>query len=153
VNQLASGATYNAIGFCMTMSQSHLDAPSASATFIFIVFLAACLLSSLHLVLHTPKPSELHQDDVAKRSDQRFSALRAELPAHGVIGYIGESAGTAIPDYYLAQYALAPLVLDHSINHKLVVGNFTTASKLPRELALVKNFGNGVLLLENKDVR
>ena len=135
------------------MNQSHPGALSARATCILVIFIAACLLSSLHLVLHTPKPSELHQDDVAKRSDQRFAPLRGELPAHGVIGYMGESAGTATPDYYLAQYALAPLVLDHSINHKLVVGNFPTASKLPHELALVKNFGNGVLLLENKDVR
>lgn len=135
------------------MNQSHSDRPPARATCIFVIFIAACLLSSLHLVLHTPKPSELHQDDVARRSDQRFAALRAELPTRGVIGYIGESDGTAVPDYYLAQYALAPLVLDHSINHKLVVGNFTDASKLPHELALIKNFGNGVLLLENKDFR
>ncbi len=30
----------------------------------------------------------------------------------------------ALGDYYLAQYALAPLVVDHSTNHALVVGNF-----------------------------
>lgn len=58
-------------------------------------------------------------------------------------------------DYYWAQYALAPLVLDHSPNHPLVVGNFveTAAASDHSNLQLIKDFGDGVLLFANKDAR
>jgi hypothetical protein len=120
------------------------------------IFVVCCLLSSARLVWDTPAPGRLHADDIARRSDQRFAALKAELPQRGVVGYIGESGSLAVGDYYLTQYALAPLVVDHSTNHPLVVGNFphplpvdTTAPRLH----LVKDFGDGVLLLANEDAR
>lgn len=98
---------------------------------------------------HRKDPTE-----VAKRSDQRFAALRAALPQQGVVGYIGEPGALARGDYYLAEYALAPLVVDDSVNHRLVVGNFPS-SAAPRagieHLHLVKDFGDGVLLFTHKD--
>jgi hypothetical protein len=112
------------------------------------IFMACCLLSSARLAIDAPKPGST-PSDVAKRSDQRFATLKAALPERGVVGYIGESGTLGLPDYYLAQYALAPLVLDHSANHALVVGNFSTVSSqgsLSRDLHLVKDFGDGVLL-------
>jgi hypothetical protein len=59
--------------------------------------------------------------------------------------------GTA--DYYLAQYALAPRVIDRSSSHPLTIGNFPHGSpKLPPSgLTVIKDFGNGVLLFSNKD--
>jgi hypothetical protein len=78
------------------------------------------------------------------------------LPPRGVVGYYGDSSIS--PDstaaYYLTQYALAPLVVDQSLRHRWVVGNFPDASlpiALPGELKLVKDFGNGVLLFAAKD--
>ena len=71
-------------------------------------------------------------------------------------GYLGESGAAALGDYYLAQYALAPLVVDHSVNHALVVGNFPSSTggapaALPSDhLQLVQDFGDGVLLFANK---
>jgi hypothetical protein len=90
-------------------------------------------------------------DDVEQRSDQRFATVKAELPSRGVIGYIGESGNTGTADYYLAQYALAPLVVEHTANHAFVIGNFPggTPSNLPPNLQLVKDFGSGLLLLRN----
>jgi hypothetical protein len=95
------------------------------------------------------------EDSVAKDSDERFAALKAALPDRGVVGYIGESGNSGTADYYLAQYALAPLVLENSPNHALVVANFPTArpAGLTANLELVTDFGNGVLLFRNSSAK
>ena len=98
-------------------------------------------------------------NEVAKRGDPRFAAVKALLPARGVVGYIGEPGEGAKGDYYLAQYALAPLVVDDSTNHRFVVGNFRSAAAVPSgsenpqlvKLQLVKDFGDGVFLFTNRD--
>ena len=114
-----------------------------------LIFVCGCLLSSARLVLEAPRGQI--PDDVARRSDLRFAALKAALPTAGVVGYVGSSADS-IGYYYLAQYALAPLVLEHSVNHPLIVGNFpSSAAQLPANLEVLRDFGNGVLLLATKD--
>lgn len=116
------------------------------------MFIVCCLLSSFRLIRNSLHSSS--SDDVARLSNQRFSTLKNELPARGVIGYIGESNDSAIPDYYLMQYALVPLVVDRSTNHEIIVGNFpsTRLPQFPPTFQVVKDFGNGVVLLTNKDV-
>lgn len=118
---------------------------------VLVVFIVCCLLSSFRLVINS-----LHSgsSDAAKLSDQRFAALKKELPTRGVVGYLGDSGDSATADYYSTQYALAPLIVDRSTNHELIVGNFRGArqSQLPSTLQVVKDFGNGVVLLTNKDV-
>jgi hypothetical protein len=113
-----------------------------------LAFAVCCLLSSAHLLWNTPDLLHLSVDDIAARSDQRFAALKAQLPGRGVVGYIGESGNSGTAGYYLAQYALAPLVVDRSPNHALVIGSFPDS--LPDSplgnLQLIQNFGNGVLL-------
>jgi hypothetical protein len=115
-----------------------------------VAFVACSLLSIARLVVDAPTPARIkeHSADIADRSDRRFAVLKAELPQRGVVGYVGEPGTLALGDYYLAEYALAPLVLDHSPNHALVVGNFPVSlpSAPPENLHLVKDFGNGVLL-------
>jgi len=122
--------------------------PSKRTASAILIFVLCCLLSSAKLVLNATTPAA---DDVAQRSDQRFAALKAALPARGIVGYIGESGNTGTADYYLAQYALAPLIVEHSPDHTLVIGNFPTArpASFPSHLQLVTDFGNGVLLLRN----
>jgi hypothetical protein len=116
-----------------------------------LIFVCGCLLSSARLVLEAPRSHVA--DDIAGRSDLRFAALKAALPTEGVVGYIGSSADS-IGYYYLAQYALAPLVLDHSVNHPLIVGNFpSSAPQLPANLEVLRDFGNGVLLLATRDAQ
>jgi len=100
----------------------------------------------------TPNHGKASTIDVAQRSDQRFAAIKISLPQRGVIGYIGEPGALARGDYYLAEYALAPLVVDDSPNHPLVLANFPNAPLLTSpNLQLVKDFGNGVALFANKD--
>lgn len=123
----------------------------AAPTLIFVV---CCLLSTFRIVSSAGRPEHLHADDVAQRSDQRFAGLRASLPQQGIIGYVGDPGD--LPAYYLAQYALAPLVVDRSSDHPLVVGNFAdsqTANLPSAHLELVKDFGHGVLLFANKEAR
>lgn len=118
-----------------------------------LLFVLCCLLSTGRILFQAPSPKRVAADDIAKRSDQRFAALKLRLPASGVIGYIGEPGDRAVPDYYLTQYALAPLVVDQSPDHAIVIANFPSAaaSEIPQNLRVVENFGNGVLLLASKD--
>ena len=118
---------------------------------LLVVF--SCLLSTARIIRQAPVPTRLEADPVARRSDERFAEITASLPARGTIGYIGVDGLEGTADYYLAQYALAPRVIDRSPNHRVVIGNFpqTSAKNFPPGLTIVKDFGNGVLLFSNKD--
>ncbi len=133
----------------MPERSERLSARTFSVTLIFVV---GCLLSSARLLYDAPSVHRRTADLVAQRSDLRFASLKAQLPSRGTVGYIGESSDS-VADYYLAQYALAPLVLDHSTNHPLVVGNFPVSTPgFPEgDLQLVQDFGDGVLLLQRRD--
>ena len=120
-----------------------------------LVFILCCLVSAARMSWRAPlpNPEALTFQNVAKRSDQRFDELRSLLKSCEVVGYIGESGTSAEADYYLTQYALAPLVVDRSANHPLVVGNFPTSSPSTsalENLQLVRDFGHGVLLYSRK---
>ncbi len=94
--------------------------------------------------------------------EKRFDDLKKILPSHGVVGYISDKQieGTngdvgALSDYYLAQYALSPVIVIKSPEPSLVVGNFrvngtTLNISINRNLILVKDFGNGVMLFRNQ---
>ena len=120
-----------------------------------LLFIICCLLSTIRILREAPNPAHITPDDVSKQSDQRFATVKSRLPASGVIGYIGESGNSSTPDYYLTQYALAPLVVDHSIHHAIVIGNFPLSppSDLPPNLRLVEDFGSGVLLFTGEDAK
>jgi hypothetical protein len=126
---------------------------SAGRDVALLIFIFGCLLSTVRVLKEAPRPSQPSTDGVAHRSDLRFAAMKAALPTRGVVGYVGES-GDPVADYYLAQYALAPLVIDRSPNHPLVVGNFPGSSPgTPDHLQLQADFGNGVLLFANQDAK
>ena len=126
---------------------------SAKAIGAILVLVVCCLLSTGRIVFEAPGPRRISSDDISRRSDQRFAALKACLPASGVIGYLGETGDSATPDYYLTQYALAPLIVDRSPKHSLVVGNFPSSppSGIPQDLRLMEDFGQGVMLFAAKD--
>jgi hypothetical protein len=119
-----------------------------------LIFILGSLLSTVRIAKDAPVPAHLAPDDISKRSDQRFAILKAGLPTQGVVGYIGEPGDLALGDYYLAQYALAPLVVEHSKNHSIVIGNFPNSQpSFPPDLQLVRDFGNGLLLFADKDAQ
>jgi hypothetical protein len=129
--------------FARSMNQSRL-------TIALTVFVLCCLLSTGRLVFDSPTPASIavSSAEIENRSDRRFSVLKAYLPQRGVVGYVGEPGTLAIAGYYLTQYALAPLVVENSQNHALVIGNFPASPPAftPENLHLVKDFGDGVLL-------
>jgi hypothetical protein len=117
------------------------------------VLVSLCLLSAGRLALHRQELDyALGRKITLAQYDKRFEGLRRALPDRGVVGYLGESGQYELPNYYLTQYALAPLVVDHSPEHALVVGNFPSSTILPgprwpADLILLEDFGDGVVLL------
>jgi hypothetical protein len=129
-----------------------LDRRSRLGTIAALIFVVCSLLSSGRILwdARTSRHVRKSSIDVAQRSDERFAAVKTLLPQRGVIGYIGETGVLARGDYYLAEYALAPLVVDDSPNHPLVLANFPDSpSPMPSNLRLMKDFGNGVALYAN----
>ena len=138
------------------MNESPASGHSSARTIAGIVlFMVGSLLSSLRLTQTAPDPTHLQADEITEKAEHRFSALKSQLPSRGVVGYVGESGNAGTEDYYLAQYALAPLVVERSKNHRLVIVSVTTEPPKPDTsgLELVKNFGNGVALCSNKDAK
>ncbi len=85
---------------------------------------------------------------------KRFRSLREELPGRGVVGYLSDTTegleGTRV--YYLTQYYVAPVVVARDPAHELVIANFASrdavaAAAASHNLAVVRDFGNGVALL------
>lgn len=135
------------------MDQTATGGLSRNRKTVLVVFICCCLLSVIRIAWNAPKPGDIDPDNIAKRSDHRFAAVKLALPTRGIIGYLGENGDSALPDYYLAQYALAPLVVDRSIQHKFVIGNFPSGevpAALPG-LRKMQDFGNGVVLLTSED--
>jgi hypothetical protein len=127
---------------------------SKRQTIAALVFILCSLFSSGRILwdARTPERAKKGSIDIPQRSDQRFAAVKALLPQRGIIGYIGEPGALARGDYYLAEYALAPLVVDDSLSRPLVLANFPDSPlPMPANLQLVKDFGNGVALFANKD--
>jgi hypothetical protein len=137
----------------MRDSERSYSAPRTIAA--VLIFALCCLLSSVRLIREAPNLFRLRADDISSRSDERFAALKSALPPRGVVGYIGESGNLGTEDYYLAQYSLAPLVVERSKNHPLVIVSISGEPPRPdtRGLEFVRNFGNGVLLFSNKDAK
>ena len=86
--------------------------------------------------------------------EKRFDRLKQRLPSVGVLGYIDDTTDTvnASLQYTLTRYALAPHLLEKSIRHKMVIGNFhqlppKKALWVDQGLILIDDLGDGVLLL------
>lgn len=90
--------------------------------------------------------------------EQRFAKLRPLLPRHGTVGYVTDKEGpgdiAAHEKYLTVGYILAPVLVEHSPRRALVVGNLTQPTTDLQQflhdnhLALLKNLGDGVLLLQ-----
>lgn len=94
--------------------------------------------------------ARLEGQDLATYYQARFKPLRPLLPRHGIVGYVSDGPD-ATREYYLTQYALAPLVLDRTAARSVVVGNFFDPRHAPAiaarwKLVLLRDLGEGVML-------
>jgi hypothetical protein len=82
--------------------------------------------------------------------ERRFAVVRSELPARGTVGYRAQlrkrgdeviftyRAGGALVDlpvyesFWLAQYAVAPVIVDSAGEHPLIIANFRDEVRLLR---------------------
>jgi len=102
-------------------------------------------------------PTSAAMDHVMKQ-EKRFGDLRRSLERRGLsgaIGYMGNSTAEdphSTEDYYLAQFALVPWVLDrHLESCEWVVANLGSSaaiSNLPPSWQVAEDFGDGLLLLK-----
>lgn len=112
--------------------------------------LAVAVLSIFNLLLDT---THLQTLDIGM-FDRGVSLVRPALPSSGVVGFYTDASTDVLrlQEYYLAQYALAPVVVANDLNHKLVVASLRgPQSTIPDpNLELVRNFGNGIRLFRNR---
>jgi hypothetical protein len=99
--------------------------------------------------------------DNVMRHEQRFSAIRAGVAARGLsgtLGYLGELPkgqwqvdSNSVENYYLAQFALAPLILDaDAVRREWIVADLPKgklAARTPSGWSLAEDFGDGTFLL------
>jgi hypothetical protein len=112
--------------------------------------LALAVLTIYNLLLDS---NGLKFSDIA-RFDRGIAEVRTSLPHAGTIGfYTDEPAGVnARQEYYLTQYAVAPVVLENNVDHELVIASVHSAESRINNpnLVLVRDFKNGIQLLRNK---
>lgn len=98
------------------------------------------------------------QRDEQKYED-RAQALRRDLPSHGSVGYMGDELPPHADQtlhfhpFFHMQYAVAPVLLVDNPQYPLVIGDFRQPVDYERlgklHLALVKDYGSGVMLLRS----
>jgi len=117
---------------------------------ISIIVIIFSLLGSFRMI-HI---SSIQEFDISSYI-KKFKRLKSHLKDIHVIGYIYRG-NFNIRNYYLTQYALAPVVVKNNPDLNLVIGNFGKCTRrfLKKSIwpkyEVIKNFGNGVLLLRKK---
>jgi hypothetical protein len=126
-----------------------------------VLLVASALISDLQLVRTVARrlATAPTPDDVT-RHQIRLSKLRAALPTRGVVGYVADAPERLPPHlpvdfpartFLWTRYVLSPVIVLNNQKPELVVGNFYTSdSRVPAGLVLVKDFGDGVLLLRHR---
>jgi hypothetical protein len=116
----------------------------------------SCFLSIAPYARQSPQVHSLVGGNTTPAAyERRFAGLRGVLPAYGVVGYLGDTRYEPA-NYYLAQYSLAPLLLEHSAEHSLIVGDFDASAMAsgaawPSHLMPLQDFGDGVVLLGKRE--
>jgi hypothetical protein len=130
-------------------SGDKLDCLSRNRIAVFGL-LAISVLTVFNLLLDVPH-SEF--GDIGQ-FDRGVALLRPTLPQTGVVGFYTDApAGpTGLQEYYLTQYALAPLVVVNNTDQKLVVSSTRSPGSRPPNpnLELIRDFKNGMQLFRNK---
>ena len=119
-----------------------------------LVLSMAAIIFSLLGIFRLLRISSVQHWDIASYI-KRFDRVKAHLGDIQVVGYVYRGDFNVMY-YYLAQYALAPLLLVNNPNLPLAIGNFGRRTRrfikksIQPKYEVVKNYGNGVFLLRRK---
>lgn len=120
---------------------------------LLIAYFCLSSIYSLFALLSTPRWHATSFGDVRiSEYVSRFEGVRKFLPPRGIVGYLSDTDSVA--EYYLAQYAVSPVILAKGKDFRFVIGYFHGISlgdeMLEKEkLKRIKDFGNGVSLFMN----
>jgi hypothetical protein len=119
-----------------------------------LVLSMAAIIFSLVGIFRVLRLSSVQYRDITSYI-KRFDEVKEHLGGLKLVGYVYRGDFNVM-NYYLAQYALAPLVLVNNPNLPLNIGNFGRRThrfikkSIQPKYKVVKNFGNGVFLLRRK---
>jgi hypothetical protein len=98
--------------------------------------------------------------DVVTRYVERVAELRTVLPATGNVGYITDipademfSNAEVLRRYGLIKYALIPISVRPGTEDLFIIGSFANAAAATagtKDFTLVRNFGDGLVLLQKR---
>lgn len=118
-----------------------------------VLLMGTALFSSYELLNNSPPLSKGTGADEVTAYEVRMAPLKQFLPKHGVVCYVPDyaSSETAKKDFFLARYALAPLVIRNVPDCDPLIGDFPSGIPTPvgtGSYAVLKDFGHGILLLK-----
>jgi len=132
---------------------------------IFIIILFSLSSVTKMLITECKIDKELIDHDSISMYERRFEGIKKSLPSHGVVGYLTDTRSEEVlkradsgGQLMLTQYALSPVVVENSLEHEFIVGNFHKPNMnitLPvdKDIAVIKDFRNGIILFKNKGSR
>lgn len=107
------------------------------------------------LSLKNPFPPKISSSPISI-SEKRFEEVKKILPKSGEIGYETDRPLDWFPNqekyvyrYYLAQYSLAPLILNPKKKKGLIILDYFQKKKVPNDYKLIKKFSNGIFIVKN----
>jgi hypothetical protein len=120
-----------------------------------IIFVA--LYSNLRIINREIKRFHTDGPMYEANRDKHFAKLNEMLPRNGVVGYFTDQKpdkNLALHDFFLAQYALCPLILVRDARLPFVIADCSGSSKgncfIDADFVLLKDFDNGLRLYRQK---
>ncbi len=106
-------------------------------------------------------------DDMVTAWDKRLRKIRNILPEYGTIGYVADwdipgykyGSSDQEVEFLLAQYTVAPVVLERGTDHDLILGNFSDngdpqkMETVQKQLGLkiIQTYSNEIFLMERQE--
>ena len=123
-----------------------------------ITFMAIIAGTNLAETIRTLRPAWNGRGDIVSPSEDRFRRARERLPRSGDIGYISEHSPVdaivdplSVRDYYLAQYALAPLLVSPEPDRPIVLGNYQTPINAVGTPGIAfEHIGQGLFIIDQR---
>lgn len=120
-----------------------------------IIMLALAVFSSYESFKSSATAVEgLNELDMVTAWDRRMRKFRELLPDHGVVGYLADwdlpdtkfGSSDQEVEFLLAQYTVAPVVLERGFDHELILGNFNDSSESAKMKKILDSFPISLLV-------